>query len=141
MKHMLFPCLFALLLSGCDALESPLDKSAKNALQGSWYVEFNDPSERLIKYAVNLDASGAFAARQRMEGEPREENSTGLWYVTDSLFKLQTNTIEGKKLGTLDSFYLTCKLGKIAAEVFSCEQGSKKVELKFRRVKSDFAFS
>jgi hypothetical protein len=130
--------LILLLLSGCDSLESTSDQAAKIALIGSWYVEFKDPSERRIKYLTNLDVSRSFTAKQKIDGEAQEEKSSGRWYVTEGLLKLHTNEIAGKKLGSLDSLYLTCKLDSLEANAFSCEQGINKLKLSFRRVASDF---
>ena len=138
MKKIVTAFLITLLLAGCDALDSPTDQATKIALKGSWYVEFKDPSERRIKYLVNLVESRAFTAKQQVDGESQEESSSGVWHVTEGLLKLRTNEIAGRKLGTLDSAYLTCKLGEIGASEFSCEHGNEKFKLRFRRVPSDF---
>jgi hypothetical protein len=141
MKGFVLSLLLVLSFSGCDALSSSDDIAAKTALSGIWYVEFRDPSERSIKYLVDLTQPDTFTAKQRIEGDQAEESSSGRWYVTERLFKLHTNEIAGKKLGTLESSYLTCKLSQVGENEFVCEIGDNRLKLTFRRVKSGFKLS
>ncbi len=133
--------LLSVVFAGCDGLDSREDARAKQTLIGSWYYEDKDLSERQIKTVVTLAASGAFSARERVTGEPNEEKSSGPWYVTEGLLKLQTNEIDGKKLGTLDSLFFTCKLTDLNSKEFACVQAGGNRRLTFRRVQSDFALS
>ena len=137
-------CIAVLLLvviAGCDSLSSQEDVKAKETLVGSWYNETKDASERQIRTVFTLTAAGTFSARERITGEPNEEKSSGPWYVTDGLLKLQTNEIDGKKLGTLESLFFTCKLVDLNSREFACVQANGGRRFLFLRVPSDYALS
>ena len=110
-------------------------------LVGSWYSEAKDSSERQIKTVFTLTAAGTFSARERITGEPNEEKSSGPWYVTDGLLKLQTNEIDGKKLGTRETLFFTCKLVDLHPRDFACVQADGSRRFLFRKVPDDFALS
>ncbi|WP_431098867.1 hypothetical protein [Polaromonas aquatica] len=132
---------FSAVIVGCDGLDSKEDAKAKETLVGSWYNETKDPSERQIKTVFTLTSAGTFSARERITGEPNEEKSSGPWYVTDGLLKLQTNEIDGKKLGTLESLFFTCKLVDLNSREFACVQANGGRRFLFLRVPSDYALS
>ncbi|WP_411884754.1 hypothetical protein [Polaromonas sp. YR568] len=139
MKHVAVLILFSVVVVGCEGLDSQEDAKAKEALIGSWYNEAKDSNERQIKAVIALDASGTFSARELIMGEPNEEKSSGPWYVTEGLLKLQTNEIDGKKLGTRESRFFTCKLVDLNPKDFACVQANGNRRFVFRRVSSDFA--
>ena len=141
MKCVAVLLLVSAVIVGCEGLDSPEDAKAKETLVGSWYNETKDASEREIKMVVTLDASGTFSARERITGEAREEKSSGPWYVTEGLLKLQTNEIDGRKLGTRESLFFTCKLVDLHPKDFACVQANGNRRFLFRRVSSDFALS
>lgn len=139
----LFPraiCLMAcaVLFAACDALDSPQDAKAKENLVGSWYYEYQDASERSFKTVLTLTDDGHFNARERVGDAPQESRSSGAWFVTDQLFKVQTVEIGGKTLGRNDMLFMTCKLQDMTSRDFVCTQvqGGR---VTFRRVQSDFA--
>ena len=137
-------CVAVLLLAviaGCDGLGSQEDIKAKETLVGSWYNETKDASERQIKTVFTLTAAGTFTALERITGEPNEEKSSGPWYVTDGLLKLQTTEIDGKKLGTREMLFFTCKLVDLHPKDFACVQVNGALRLMFRKVPDDFALS
>jgi hypothetical protein len=127
------------VIAGCDGLGSQEDAKAKETLVGSWYNEAKDSSERQIKTVVTLTAVGTFSARERITGEPNEEKSSGPWYVTDGLLKLQTNEIDGKKLGTRETQFFTCKLVDLNPKDFACVQANGARRFLFRKVPDDYA--
>jgi len=140
-KYVAVLLLLSAAVVGCDGLDSKEDVKAKEILIGSWYSEDKDASEREIKTVTTLDASGTFSSRERITGEPNEEKSSGPWYVTDGLLKLQTNEIDGRKLGTLESLFFTCKLVDLSPKDFACVQANGNRRFVFRRVSHDFALS
>lgn len=133
-------CLIACapLFAGCDALDSPQDAKAKENLAGSWYFEYREASERIVKSVLTLTDDGRFKARERVGDAPRESHSSGAWFVTDQLFKVQTVEIDGKMLGRNDMLFMTCKLQDMASRDFVCTQ-VQGARLTFRKVQSDFA--
>ena len=141
MKRCAILPFLAAAMVGCDSLDSPADTQAKEMLRGSWYQEFKDPSERQIRSVVILAESGTFSARERISGEPHEEQSSGPWYVTEGLLKLQTTEIDGKKLGIREMLFFTCKLVDVTSKQFTCEQEGGKRKFTFQRVQSDYALS
>lgn len=141
MKCIAVLLLGSIVIVGCDGLDSPEDAKAKETLVGSWYNEAKDSSEREIKMVVTLDASGNFSARECITGEATEEKSSGPWYVTDGLLKLQTNEIGGRKLGIRESLFFTCKLVDLYPKEFACVQANGNRRFVFRRVSDDFALS
>ena len=141
MKRAVVMLLLSVAIVGCSGFDSEEDAKAKEALIGSWYNEAKDSSGREFKYVVTLDASGTFSARERATGEPTEEKSAGPWYVTESLLKLHTNEIDGKKLGTRDSRFFTCKLVELNSREFACVRSGGNGRLVFRKVSDDFALS
>lgn len=138
LRWIVFWMLCVVALAGCDALESPEDAKAKNALVGSWYMEYKDPSERPVKSVVTLTDDGHFTSRERVGDEAKEGRSAGPWFVTEGLLKFQTVEIDGKKLGRNDMLFATCKLGDMTSRDFVCTQVSGG-SFTFRRVQSDFA--
>lgn len=140
-KRIVASLLLPLCLTACDALDSEADVKTKETLLGSWYFDYKDSSERLFKNVVTLTDGGTFSAREQISGESREEKSSGLWYVTDGIFKLQTNEIDGKKLGTRSMLFFTCKLSDVRSKEFVCDQENGKYRFNFRRVLSDFSLS
>lgn len=133
--------LLLVVIAGCDSLGSQEDAKAKETLVGSWYNEAKDASERQIKTVFTLTAAGTFSARERITGEPNEEKSSGPWYVTDGLLKLQTNEIDGKKLGTRETLFFTCKLVDLHPRDFACVQANGARRFVFRKVPDDYALS
>ena len=130
--------MLPIAVAGCDGFESPKDAKAKEALVGSWYMEYKDSSERQIKTVVTLTDAGTFFSRERISDDPKEEKSSGPWFVTDGLLKLQTVEIDGKKQGRNDMLFFTCKLAELTSRDFVCTQASGG-RATFRRVQSDFA--
>lgn len=124
-------------LAGCDALDSREDVQAKQALAGTWYWEYGGNGPSSVKAVFTLDLSGTFSARERTGEQPREELSSGPWYVTDGEFKLQTTELDGRKLGVKQMLFFTCKLDAVGAREFSCTQYSGR-KFSFRRVQSDY---
>jgi hypothetical protein len=133
--------LLLAVIAGCDSLGSQEDVKAKETLVGTWYNETKDASDRQIKTVFTLTAAGTFSARERITGEPNEEKSSGPWYVTDGLLKLQTTEIDGKKLGTREMLFFTCKLVDLHPKDFACVQANGALRLMFRKVSDDFALS
>jgi len=128
----------AVLFAACDSLDSPLDAKTKENLVGSWYFEYQDASERTVKSVLTLMDDGRFRARERVGEAPKESHSSGPWFVTDQLLKVQTVEIDGKMLGRNDMLFMTCKLQDMTSRDFVCTQvqGGR---VTFRRVQSDFA--
>jgi len=124
--------------AGC-AQESAADAAMKRSLVGSWYVEFKDPSERLVRTVVSLDPSGTYKGRETVTGEPREEHTFGPWYVTDGQLKMNAAERNGEKLGTLQMDYRTCKVEALTAEGFDCFVAGYK--LRFRKVPDGYPLS
>jgi hypothetical protein len=119
--------------------ESAEDAAMKNLLVGSWYFEFKDPSERLIRTVVSLDPSGTYKGREAVTGEPREEHTSGPWYVTEGQLKMNAAERDGKKLGTLQMDYRTCKVEALTTEGFDCLVAGSK--LRFKKVPNGFPLS
>ena len=138
----LVPLVCALLASmyGCS-LESAEDTKVKAALAGSWHYEYKDPSERHVRGIYSLAEGGTFRGRERVAGEPREEGSSGPWYVTDGLLKLQTVEVDGRKLGTRETMFFTCKVQDLSSKQFDCLLVDGNRKLTFRKVPHDYALS
>jgi hypothetical protein len=128
--------LLLALLAGCDALESREDTQAKETLVGNWYWEYGG-GQRTVKSVVTLAGNGSFTARERTGDQPREEKSSGAWYVTDGEFKLQTTEIDGRKLGINQMLFFTCKLSGLSPKEFACSRYDR-LTFTFRRVQSDY---
>jgi hypothetical protein len=128
----------ALSLTACDALDSPQDAKAKENLVGSWYYEYQDASESTVKSVLTLTDDGKFIGRQRVGDAPQEIRSSGSWFVTDQLFKVQIVEIDGKQLGRADMLFMTCKMQDMTSRDFVCTQ-VQGWRVTFRRVLSDFA--
>jgi hypothetical protein len=118
--------------------DSPTDKAARSSLKGSWYVEHKTPSDMLIKQVVVLSESGTFTKSEKIDALPLQASGTGNWYITEGLFKLHTNQMNGQKLGSLDSQYSTCKIEGAISSQFVCQYAGEKEPRKFTRVQQGY---
>ena len=92
----------------------------------------NEFRTELVEHADN----GTFTVREKIYGveNPPEERSSGEWYVTEGLLKLKMNEVDGRRLGTLETLYFTCKLGAVSKSEFTCADEIGKRTFLYRRV-------
>ena len=140
MRQALLLTALLMAITGCSS-ESAADASMKAALMGSWYYQFNDPSERVVTGVVLMSEGGTYSGRERITGEPSEERTAGPWYVTEGLLKMNATERDGKKLGAADMQYRTCKVEKLTPNGFDCVAGQLGKTLQFKKVQRDHPLS
>jgi hypothetical protein len=133
----------ALLSIGCDISPSPEDAKLKTGLVGSWYYEYKNSNESMVKGVLTHADSGVFSVREKIfrQGNPPEEKSAGTWHITSGLFKLLTTEIEGKKLVPQEYRYFTCKVTSVSVSEFSCRDEVANQSYSYKKVSGDFKLS
>jgi len=137
--------VWALLVAGvvgCQAMESESDKKHKANLVGAWYSEAKDPdSEAKIDALIVLRSDGKFTTTRRLTepGHPVQvDNEAGEWYVTDSLYKRRTDSLNGKVLGRAQQSYATCRIESVSPSDLRCVNDVSQYTFTQRRVPADF---
>ncbi|GAB3767377.1 hypothetical protein GCM10028796_28910 [Ramlibacter monticola] len=126
------------MLIACAPPHGSADVDLKAKLVGSWRFEYKDEFERAVQGTVRLSDDGKFFAVEMVNGEQgfRESRLSGPWYVTEGLFKLNTQVEDGKALGSLQQSFFTCKVAEFSAMKFDCSDELAKKTYTYTRVSS-----
>jgi hypothetical protein len=138
-----FLLFVASLIAGCENPSSQQDAKLKSTLVGSWYYEYKNAQESMVKGVLEHSETGTFKAREKIfqTENPPEEKSAGTWHVTSGLFKLLTNEVDGKHLASQKYLYFTCKVTAFSSDAFSCHDEVANQSYSYKRVPSDFKLS
>jgi hypothetical protein len=128
------------LLGACSVPDSPEDLKLKSALVGSWYYEYKDAGDRVVKGVLHPIENGTFSLKEKTErvGNSRIEQSAGVWRAADGLLKMVTKEVEGKGLGTNQITYFTSRITATSANAFSCTDDNAKQSYTYQRVGAEF---
>jgi len=112
----------AVALGACTSAVDSDDARMKASLVGGWRFEFQDDFERSVQGTFTLSNDGKFSGVEivKSDDSSSELRLSGLWYVTDGLFKLNTQAVDGKTLGVQKQLFLTCKITEVTAQGFDC---------------------
>ncbi len=122
MHRWVFLGLGSAALCACAPAADSADAQLKAGLVGSWHFDYKDEFERAVQGTVRLSEDGKFFGVEMVKaGEGLSESRlSGLWYVTDGLFKLNTQVADGKALGIQQQSFFTCKIAEFSPRGFSC---------------------
>lgn len=140
MRSLLLLVIGAAVLGACTPAVDPGDARMKADLVGSWRFEYKDDFERAIQGTVRLSEDGKFFGVEIVKaGEGLSESRlSGLWYVTDGLFKLNTQVADGQALGTLQQSFFTCKIVQFSARAFTCRDNLANKTYAYTRASNAF---
>ena len=124
------------ILTACTPPNDSVDAELKKKLVGSWRFDYKDEFERAVQGTVKLGDDGKFFAVETVNGEQgfSESRLSGPWYVTDGLFKLNTQVADGKALGSMQQSFFTCKVTEFTAKHFECSDQLAKKTYTYTRV-------
>jgi hypothetical protein len=136
MIHWLIAIIGLIMLTACAPQEDSADANLKAKLVGSWRFEYKDEFERAVQSTVKLSDDGKFFAVEMVNGEQgfNESRLSGPWYVTEGLFRLNTQLADGKALGVRQQSFFTCKVIEVSAKQFDCDDQLAKKTYTYTRV-------
>lgn len=132
MIRLLICALLSSSLVACAPPDSPADAKLKQAITGTWRVEYKTPSEQLVQSTVTLGADGNFIEVESVGGE--QTRYAGPWYVTEGLLKMNGQKINGQGAGVGVQTFATCKLDAVTPASFSCRNDVEKATFNYVRV-------
>ncbi|MDB5929171.1 MAG: hypothetical protein JWR60_878 [Polaromonas sp.] len=123
-------------LCGCDMLVSSEDAKLKASLTGSWAYESKGTQGRSLRGLLEQAENGTFTLTEKLYGveTPMAQKSAGEWHITQGLHKLRTTQIDGRRLGTSQMLYATCRIGEVTKFGFFCNDQIAKVTYLYNRV-------
>ena len=121
----------------------PEDVQLKASLAGTWFYEFRDDRQQLVKGVLRQAEDGTFSLRKKVfaTANPPEIHSAGTWYITAGPLKLFTSEVDGKKYGTLKLSYSTCRVTRLSSKDFSCTNDVTQQTCEYKKVGADFDLS
>ena len=125
-------------LVGCHDPKAAKDAEMKERLEGTWTYAFRDVYERNASGVLTLKADGKFVSNLTIDHEATRvmERTEGEWYVTDGLYKQKATELEGRKLGTLQTLFFTCRISQLEGKSFTCTDDVGNHSFIYRRTAS-----
>jgi hypothetical protein len=134
MLRSLIGALASVLVLACAPPQNAADAELKQAISGTWRLEYKTPSEQLVRSTVTLGADGNYVEIENVGDE--QTRYSGPWYVTDGLLKLNGQKINGQGVGVGAMSFATCKLDAVMSGSFACRDDVAKKTYNYVRAKA-----